>query len=108
MTDRIRLNRRRMSQSAAAFAAGGVPMINIGRYAMAGAQARTYSARAVVLVERSLGVDMPATPRIDSRPEPYSEPLSDAAIAEFRACGINAMHNSVGLGSRDEALTFLA
>lgn len=105
---RTGLSRRNMLKGAAALGACAFPMINVGRYALAGAQERTYSARAVALVERSLVIDMLAIPKIDFRPEVYSRPLSDAAVAEFRASGINAMHNAVGLESRDDALTFLA
>lgn len=102
------ISRRRMLQGAAAIAAAGFPMINIGRYAMADAQARTYSARTIDLVHRSLVIDMLAVPKLDMRPEAYSEPLTPGEAAQFRASGINAMHNSVGLASRDDALTFLA
>lgn len=102
------ISRRRMLQGAAAIAAAGFPMINIGRYAMAEAQERTYSARAIDLIQRSLVIDMLAPPRLDERPQAYSEPLTRAEVAQFRASGINAMHNAVGLVSRDDALTFLA
>ncbi|MDQ8756603.1 membrane dipeptidase [Sphingosinicella sp. LHD-64] len=105
---RTGLSRRNMLKSAAALGACAFPMINIGRYAMAGAEERTYSARAMGLVERSLVIDMLAIPRLDFRPEAYSRPLSEAAVAEFRASGINAIHNAVGLIGRDDALTFLA
>lgn len=105
----ISLNRRRMLQGAALLGlGGGFPMINIGRYAMAGARERTYSARAVALVERSLVIDMLGIPRIDFRPEAYSRPLSDEEVAQFRASGINAIHNAVGVPTRDAATAFLA
>lgn len=83
-------------------------MVNLGRYAMAGAQQRSYSARAVALVERSLVVDMLFVPRIDFTPEGYSRPLSGREIADFRASGIDVMHNSAGVGSRAQGLEFLA
>lgn len=101
-------NRRQVVHGALALGAVGFPLINLGRYGIAGAQERAYSGRAIDLVERSLVIDMLAVPKIDFRPEAYSEPLSEAAVAEFRASGINAMHNSVGLNSRDDGLTFLA
>lgn len=103
-----RFSRRRFVQGAFAAAAIGAPMINVGHYAVAGAQERVYSARAVELVQRSLVIDMLGIPRIDFRPEAYSEPLSEAEVAAFRASGINAIHNAVGLSSRDDALSFLA
>jgi membrane dipeptidase len=101
-------NRRQILQGAAAAALVGFPMINIGRYAMAGAQQRTYSARAVGLIERSLVIDMLFVPRIDLTPGGYSRALSEQEIADFRASGITGMHNSTGVNTRDEALTFLA
>jgi len=93
-----------------AFAASllGFPMINVGRYAMASAQGRTYSARALELVERSLVIDMLFVPRLNSTAEAYTRALSEQEIADFRACGITGMHNSDGVQTRDEALTFLA
>ena len=101
-------NRRQLIKGALATAAIGFPMINIGRYAVAGATEPTYSARAVALVERSLVIDMLAVPRIDLTAAGYTVPLSEAEIAEFRASGLSAMHNAVGVGTRDDALTFLA
>jgi membrane dipeptidase len=95
---------------AGALAAGAVvaPMINLGRYAAAGAEERRYSARAIALIERSLVVDMLAVPRLDLSAAAYAKPLTPAERAEFRASGINVMHNSSGVDTRDEALTFLA
>lgn len=86
----------------------GFPMINIGLYSMAGAQERVYSARAVALIERSLVIDMLFVPRIDFTPQGHSRPFSEREIADFRASGINVLHNSVGMGTKEEALTFLA
>ena len=83
-------------------------MLNLGGYGAAGAEERLYSARAMALIERSLVIDMLAVPRLDQRPTSYSNPLSPAEVAEFRASGINVMHNSTGVNTRDEALTFLA
>ena len=97
-----------MLQGAACTALLGFPMINLGRYAMAGATERTYSARAVALIERALVIDMLAVPRIDFSPAGHSRPLSEQEIADFRASGINVMHNAVGVGSRESALEFLA
>ena len=100
-------NRRQLIKGALATAAIGFPMINLGRYAVAGATGPTYSARAVALIERSLVIDMLAVPRIDLTPAGYTVALSEAEIAEFRASGLTAMQ-MVGVGSRDDALTFLA
>jgi membrane dipeptidase len=62
----------------------------------------------VALVERTLVIDMLAVPRIDLSPAAYIRPLSEQEVADFRASGINVMHNSVGVGSRSDALEFLA
>ena len=102
------LTRRQVLRGTATAGLIGFPMINVGRYAVAGAQERSYSARAVALVERSLVIDMLGVPRIDFRPTAYSEPLTEAEIAQFRASGINAMHNAQGVGTREDALEFLA
>jgi membrane dipeptidase len=101
-------NRRQILQGTVAASLIGFPMINFGRYAMAGAQERTYSARAVGLIERSLVIDMLFVARIDLTPEGYTRPLSEREIGDFRASGITGMHNSTGMNTRDEALTFLA
>lgn len=100
--------RRQILQGGVAASLIGFPMINIGRYTMAGAQDRSYSARAVGLVERSLVIDMLFVPRIELTAEGYTRALSEREIADFRASGITGMHNSTGVGTRDEALTFLA
>ena len=102
------LSRRRMLAGAAATAAVAFPMINFGRYAVAAAADRTYSARAVALIERSLVIDMLFVPRIDMSPAGYTRPLSAQEASDFRTCGIDAMHNAVGVGTRTEALEFLA
>lgn len=108
MVSRTGLSRRNILKGAAAPGVCAFPMINIGRYAVAGAQERTYSARAVALVERSLVIDMLGVPKLDFRPEAYSRPLSEAEVAQWRVSGITAIHNAVGLESRDDALTYLA
>lgn len=102
------LTRRNALRGAAAVGLFGVPMVNLGRYAIADAQERAYSARTVALVERSLVVDMLFVPRIDLTPAGWIRPFSAREIADFRASGIDVMHNSVGVETRDEALTFLA
>ena len=84
------------------------PMINFGRYSVAGAAGPTYSARTIDLVRRALVVDMLAVPRIDFTPEGHSRPYSERELADFRASGLSAMHNAVGVGTKEEALAFLA
>ena len=106
--NKISPTRRQLLLGSLAVGAVGFPMINFGRYAVAGAQERAYSARAVALIERSLVIDMLGVPRIDFRPEAYSNPLTALEIANYRASGINCIHNASGVGSRESALTFLA
>jgi membrane dipeptidase len=98
--------RRTMLAGAAATIA--FPMVNFGRYSAAGAAGPAYSARTIDLVRRALVVDMLAVPRIDFTPEGHSRPYSAQELADFRASGINVMHNAVGVGSKQEALFFLA
>jgi membrane dipeptidase len=72
---------------------------------------RKYPKKVVDLVERSLVIDMLGPLKIDFRPEAYAEPLSAEDAALFRACGITAFHNSVGVGGAtayEEALQFIA
>jgi membrane dipeptidase len=69
---------------------------------------KRYPARVIDLVRRSLVIDMLAPLKIDFSPQAYSEPLSADAAAMFRASGITAFHNSVGVGSYDEGLEFMA
>lgn len=72
---------------------------------------RKYSKRAVALLERSLIIDMLAPLKLDQRPESFSEPLTEADAAMFRASGITAFHNSVGVGGSsayEDALEFIA
>jgi len=67
-----------------------------------------YPKKVVDLVQRSLVIDMLAPLKLDFRPQAYSEPLSANDAAMFRASGITAFHNSIGVGTYDEALEFLA
>ena len=68
---------------------------------------RSYSKKTVDLVQRSLVIDMLAPLKIDFNPDAFSFPLSDADAQMFRTCGINVFHNSVGVGTYDEALQFM-
>lgn len=100
--------RRHVLAGAIIAGAAGFPMINAGRYAIAGATSPRYSARTVDLVRRSLVIDMLAVPRIDFTPEGHSRPYSARELADFRLSGINVMHNSVEVPSKTGALAFLA
>ena len=69
---------------------------------------KKYPAKVVDIVQRSLVIDMLAPLKIDFNPDAFSLPLTDADAQMFRTCGINAFHNSIGVGSYDEALQFIA
>jgi membrane dipeptidase len=102
-------SRRGLLLGAGAVGLAAFPMLNIGRYGLGRAQGRTtYSARTMALVERSLVIDMLFVPRIDFTPAGHSRPYSDRELADFRASGINAMHNAAGVFSKSEGLAFLA
>lgn len=107
---RTNRGRRRFLRGAAGAAAlsAGLPMINFGLFQAHADSPRKYSARVVKLVERSLVIDMLGVLKLDFKPEAYAVPATDQEAAMFRASGITAFHNSVGLGSYDEALSFLA
>ena len=69
---------------------------------------RKYSRKATNIVQGALVIDMLAPLKIDFNPEAFSLPLSEADADLFRSCGITAFHNSVGVGTYDEALQFIA
>jgi len=97
----------------AGLAAGTVafPMINRGSFAFAAAPDRRYSARAVKLVRESLVIDMLAPLKLDLSPTLFDQPFGPADIADFRASGITAFHNSFGIGgptAKEEALSYMA
>ena len=56
------------------------------------------SPRAQRLVEKSIVIDMLGVPRIDLNPSAWAKPLTNAERAEFRSCGITAMHCASGTG----------
>ena len=102
--------RRGIIKAVGAGALLSVPMVNVGYYRL-GASERTYSARAIGLVERSMVLDMLAVPKIDFRPEVHAKPMTEKEKAEFRASGITGFNNAVGIGgpdAREQALEFLA
>jgi membrane dipeptidase len=69
---------------------------------------KRYPAKVIDLVRRSLVIDMLAPLKLDFTPKAYAEPLGADDAAMFRASGITGFHNSIGVGSYDEALEFLA
>ena len=108
-----RTTRRRLLQGAAGSVAvfAGFPMLNFGSYQALADSPKKYSARALKLIQQSLVIDMLAPLKIDFRPEAFSDPLTEAEIAAFRTCGINAFHHSIGTGGpgvQAETLEYLA
>ncbi|MDT9600087.1 dipeptidase [Sphingosinicella rhizophila] len=73
--------------------------------------AEAYSARARQLIDRSLVIDMLAVLRMDFAPDVHARPMTPTEIADWRASGINVLHNAIGIGGRDartETLEFIA
>ena len=92
-------------------AAAAFPMINRGYYALGATEKRDYSKRAIDLVRQALVIDMLAPLSLDLSPNAFAKPLTEKAIAEFKASGVTGFHNSFGIGGPDayaEVLTFLA
>ena len=59
-------------------------------------------------MQRSLVIDMLAPLKLDFTPDAFSFPLDAMPTPRCSAaCGINVFHNSVGVGSYDEALQFM-
>jgi membrane dipeptidase len=101
--------RRRFLQAAAGAAlCTGFPMINTGRYRLLAATTRKYSARATKIVERALVIDMLGVIKLDFEPTAFANPATPDEAAMYRASGVSAIHNAVGVGGREEALEFLA
>lgn len=106
-------NRRTLLRGALGAAATAVafPMVNFGEYQVFAATPKKYTARAISLVQRSTIIDMLAPVKIDFLPKAYALPISDKDAADFRASGVTAIHNAVGVGgpeAYEEALGFLA
>ncbi|KLI98581.1 membrane dipeptidase [Luteimonas sp. FCS-9] len=89
----------------------GIPMLNLGRHAIAAAPDARYSTRAIDLVTEALVIDMLAPLKIDFRPEYPAGPLSAADAADLRASGITGFHHAIGIGGPDayaQTLAYLA
>ena len=86
------------------------PMLNLGRYSIAGSPA-DYSARAIELVGRSLTVDMLSPLAIS--PSQSNRWLTDpstftaADFARYKNSSINVFHIAVGIGGPDAYLSTL-
>lgn len=106
-------SRRNVLQGALAAAAltSGFPMVNFDSFRVHASDSRKYPGRVLRLVERSLVIDMLAPLKLDFEPEAFALPASEAEVAMFRASGITAFHNAVGIGgpsAYEDALSFLA
>jgi membrane dipeptidase len=107
------VTRRRLLQGVVGSAAFGIsfPMLNFASFRVLADSPKQYSDRVVQLVGRSLVIDMLAVLKINFKPEAYADPLTEAEVAAFRACGITGFNNSIGTGGPEvvkETLTFLA
>jgi membrane dipeptidase len=103
-------SRRRFCKAAVA-AAVAAPFVNLGSYQVFAATPTKYSRRALEVIERTLVIDMLGVLKLDFEPTAFSSPASEEAIAQFRASGITAFHNSIGTGgplAQQETLEFLA
>nr|WP_253201558.1 membrane dipeptidase [Sphingomonas quercus] len=86
-------------------------MINTGLYAVHAQSPKRYARRVVDLVKQSIIIDMLGPLTLDFRPSSYAGQLSEQQTDDFRASGITAFHNAVGVGGRDayaSVMTFLA
>ena len=106
-------SRRRLLHAGvgATTAAIAFPMVNFGQHQVFADTPKTYSARAINVVQRSLVIDMLAPLKIDFTPKAYADPISANDIADFRASGITGFHNSIGTGgptAYEESLQFIA
>lgn len=101
MNDRTGISRRQIMAGATAAAAMAFPMINSGLYQAHAASPRRYSKRVTDLVRESIIIDMLGPLTLDFRPEVYAAPVGEQWAADFRASGITAFHNSIGLGGPD-------
>jgi membrane dipeptidase len=100
---------------AAAFAAPGLPNINLGRFRLFAHSATEYSERAIRLVRESLVIDMlglltlnfPLQARWTRNPER----LTAADLQKIKDSGINVFHPAVGTGgpnAHDSTMSFVA
>ena len=110
--DKARLTRRALIGGVAtASSMLAFPMLNTGMYRAHAASPRTYSRRVTDLVRSAMVIDMLGPLSLDLRPETVGTKLTPAQIADFRASGITAFHNSFGVGGRDgytQVLKYLA
>jgi membrane dipeptidase len=72
---------------------------------------REYSRQVNRIMERAVVIDMLSPLTLDLRPESYAGKLTAEQVAMFRAAGVTAFHQSIGVGgptAYDDGLQFLA
>lgn len=90
------------------------PMINFGRFQVHAASSRTYSQRAIELVERYQVIDMlsllrPLDSLFPKSPVENLFVLSDQQIEKLKSSGVNIFHPALGLDNdREKAYQFVA
>jgi membrane dipeptidase len=97
--------------SAVARAAGGASMINLGRYRLFPGIDKTYSARAINIVQRTTVIDMLAplwispskTQKMLGNPENFTA----EEFKPYKESGISVFHCSIGIGGPDAYLDCL-
>ena len=105
------IHSRRSALKLSAGAATAAFMINKGSFALAAAPARTYSRRAMDVVNEALVIDMLAPLKIDFRDDFFDEPFDAKTLDEFKASGITGFHQAIGLGgfnAKSQAMEYLA
>ena len=114
--ERKLVSRRTVLKSAAGAAATLLPpMLNLGRF-QTHAQGRTYSARAIDLVGRSLVIDMlsllhPLDSLYPQSAQQNPLELSAEQLAKLRSGGVNVFHPAIGVSgpqAKTRALRFVA
>ncbi|WP_428410449.1 dipeptidase [Hyphococcus sp.] len=108
----LETDRRHVLKSGLAAAALAAPMVNFGRYKVFAASERTYSAKTIELMNRSLVIDMLSVladigTLLSAGPAEDGLVVSDAQLAKLRASGVNVFHPAIGLGGKESALSFV-
>ncbi len=112
MSTSLKADRRHLLKGGLAAAALAAPMVNLGRYKVFAASERTYSAKTIELMGRSLVIDMLSVladlgTMLGAGPADDGLVVSDMQLAKLRASGVNVFHPAIGLGGKESALTFV-
>ena len=100
-----------LGAASVAVAATGFPMISLGRYRLQPGVSRTYTKRALELVESSVVIDMLGFLKLDPSDDFFSKPLSAQDEEDLRSSRINCLHDSDGItgpNAREDTLIYLA